>query len=388
MNNRYLRATGMVVSVWCFFVFLSGIVRPAEDKIVIKTENGIPVVYNPKNPAPPDGGPRSLILRHELTIGQDETDPNSMFSRLRSIQVDDREDIYALDTKETKIKVFDKSGKFLRSFGKKGQGPGEIDRPTRMEMTRDSRLILADLGNNKLAFFGLDGNLVKELPTGKNWALARLKLDSKGHIYAETRTFEETKWTSELKRFGPDFRAATTLASFEEKRPDPLFIQAFSRVFSFQTRSDDLLVWTIAQGDKYEFAICDETGKIIRRFNRAYDPVKIPGIIKERLTKEIMGDQGIPAEVKFHVPSHFPSLEYFIIDDQDRLYVRTYAFEEQGGERWLYHDVFDAVGLYIARFLLPERELVFQVKKGKLYCLVQESEDGIPLIKRYSMTWK
>jgi len=32
--------------------------------------------------------------------------------------------------------------------------------------------------------------------------------------------------------------------------------------------------------------------------------------------------------------------------------------------------------------------LVFQVKKGKLYCLVQESEEGIPLIKRYHMTWK
>jgi len=388
MNNRYLRATGMVVSVWCFFVFLSGIVRPAEDKIVIKTENGIPVVYNPKNPAPPDGGPRSLILRHELTIGEDDTDPNSMFSRLRSIQVDDKDNIYALDTKETKVKVFDKYGKFLRAFGKKGQGPGEIDRPTRMEMTKDSRLVLADMGNNKLVSFELDGSLAKELPTGKNWALARLKFDSKGSIYAETRTFEETKWTSELKKFDPELNLLATFASFEEKRPDPLLIQAFSRVYSLETRSDDLLVWTIARGDEYEFSVCDGTGKIIKRFNRAYEPVKIPGTIKDRLTKEIMGDQGIPPGVKFEVPGHFPSLDYFILDDRDRVLVRTYAFEEKAGERWLYHDVFDAEGHYVARFLLPEREMVFQAKRDKLYCMVQESEEGIPLVKRYQMIWK
>lgn len=388
MNNRYLRPTGMVVSVWCFFIFLSAIVRPAEDKIVIKIENGIPVVYNPKNPAPPAGSPRSLTLQADLTIGEDDTDPNSMFSRLRSIQVDGQENIYALDTKETKIKVFDKNGKFLRSFGKKGQGPGEVDRPYRMEMTRDNRLVIADMGNNKLVYLGLDGSLVKEIPTGKFWALARFRFDSRGDMYAETRTVEETKWTSELKKFGPDLTPLATFASFEEKRPDPLLIQAFSRVYSLQTRSDDLLVWTIAQGDPYEFSIVDGKGKIIKRFNRAYDPVKIPGPIKDRLRKEILGDQGIPPGVKFEVPDHFPALDYFIIDDRDRLYVRTYAYEEKEGDYWLWHDVFDAEGRYIAKFILPEREMVFQAKKGKLYCLVQESEEGIPLVKRYNMIWK
>jgi len=387
MNNRHPRAAGIAACLSCFLLLVSAIGLPAEDKIIIKTENGIPVVYNPKNPAPPDGSPRSLILQHELTIGEDDTDPNSMFSQLRSLQVDDQDNLYVLDMKETKVKVYDKNGKFLRSFGKKGQGPGEIDRPYRMEMSGDNRLVIADMGNNKLVYFGLDGSLVKELPAGKNWALARLKFDSKSNIYAETRTFEETKWTSELNKFDPDFRPLATFNSFEEKRPDPRLVRAFSPVFSFQIRSDDLLVWTIAQGDKYEFAICDGTGKTIKRFNRAYDLVKIPGTIKDRLHREIWGDEGIPPDIKFEIPNHFPSLDYFIIGDEDRLFVRTYAYEEKEGDHWLYHDVFDAEGLYIARFLLPEREMVFQAKKGKLYCLIQESEEGIPLVKRYQMNW-
>ncbi len=387
MNNLYSRSTGIAICLSCFLFLALEIFPPAEDKIVIKIENGIPVFYNPKKPVPPAGSPRSLSLQPDLTIGEDDTDPNSMFSRLRSIQIDDQDNIYALDTKETKVKVFDKNGKFLRAFGKTGQGPGEIDRPYRMEMTRDNRLVIADMGNNKLACFGLDGSCLQEIPTGKYRALTRYKFDSKGDIYAEIRTFEETKWTSELKKFGPDLTPLATFASFEEKRPDPLLIQAFSRVYSLQTRSDDLLVWTIAQGDSYEFSIVDEKGKTIKRFNRAYDPVKIPASIKDRLRKEILGDQGIPPGIKFEVPGHFPYLDYFIIDDQDRAYVRTYAYEEKEGDYWLWHDVFDAEGRYIARFCLPEREMVFQAKRGKLYCMVQESEDGIPLVKRYQMVW-
>jgi hypothetical protein len=359
-----------------------------EDKIVIKTENGIPVVYNPKNPAPPGGSPRSLTLQHDLTIGEDDTDPNSMFSELRSIQIDDQENIYALDMKETKVKVYDKNGKFLRSFGKKGQGPGEIDRPYRMEMNRAGNIVLADMGNRKLIVYAPDGTCIKELPTGKNWALARLKFDSNNNIYAETRTFEETKWTSELKKFDPDFKPLATFASFEEKRLDQRLIRAFSPVFSLQIRSDDLLVWTIAQSDKYEFTIPDGAGKTVKRIIRAYDPVKIAGTMKDKLIQESWGENGIPPEIRFEVPSHFPALNYFIIDDEDRLFACTFAYEEKEGDYWLYYDVFDAEGRYVAKFSLPRREMVFQVKRNRLYCMVQESEEGIPLIKRYRLIWK
>jgi len=388
MTNRYIGLAGIEVCLSCLFLLSSAIAWPADDKIIIKTENGIPVVYNPKNPAPPDGSPRSLTLQHDLTIGEDDTDPNSMFSELRSIQVDDQENIYALDMKEIKIKVYDKNGKFLRSFGKKGQGPGEIDRPYRMEMNRAGNIVLADMGNRKLIVCAPDGTCIKELPTGKNWALARLKFDSKNNIYAETRTFEETKWTSDLKKFDPDLKPLATFASFEEKRLDQRLIRAFSPVFSLQIRSDDLLVWTIAQSDKYEFTIHDAAGKTVKRIIRAYDPVKITGVLKDRLIQESWAEKGIPADIKFEIPSHFPAIYYFIIDDEDRLYVCTYAYEEKDGDYWRYYDIFDAEGRYIAKFCLPRREMVFQAKKGRLYCMVQESEEGIPLVKRYSMIWK
>jgi len=32
--------------------------------------------------------------------------------------------------------------------------------------------------------------------------------------------------------------------------------------------------------------------------------------------------------------------------------------------------------------------MVFITKKNKLYCMVQENEEGLPQVKRCDMTWK
>lgn len=62
-----------------FFIFLFSLLilaipTSAADKIKINVEKGIPVVYNPKNPAPPPDVKTKLILKEELCIGDEETD--------------------------------------------------------------------------------------------------------------------------------------------------------------------------------------------------------------------------------------------------------------------------------------------------------------------------
>lgn len=386
------RVWGAIVLGLLSFTGLAVGSRPgsaAGQKILIKTEDGVPVVYNPKKPAPPAGGPSSLTLKHDLTIGRELGDENYMFSELRSVQVDDQENIYALDMKEIKVRVYDKSGKHLRTFGNKGKGPGEIDTPLRMEMTPEKNLVIEDFASAKFVFFSLEGACVKEIPLGKYQFLIRFKFNSQGNIYADARTYDETKSVSELIKFSPDFKPLATVASFEAStRRAPRALTAFSPAFSLQVTGKDNLIWTITQTDKYEFTVMNADGKTIRRIVKDYDPIKITGAIKDKLIEDSFGEQGIPAGYTFDVPSHLPAVYYFIIDDQDRLFVRTYEFEEKGDGPWFYYDVFDAEGRHVTRFCLPEREMIFVSKKNKLYCMVQESEEGIPQVKRYDMTWK
>ena len=364
--------------------FLGSASHPFSQEVKIENKNGVTIISNPKTPAPPEGGPSSIVLKQDLTIGSQTENEKYMFYNLRSIQVDDQENIYVLDWKEIKIKVFDKNGKLLRSFGQRGQGPGEMSMPSRMEISPGNNLIIDDLGNSKLIYYSLVGRFIKEIPTGKYWSSISFKFDSEGYIYADTRSYGETM-TSELKKFDSNLKPVATLASFEEKRSPSVF-QAFVTRISHNVTRDDNVIWLITS--KYELTFVNNKGRTIKRIVKDYDPVKITKKIKENLIKEEFGDRGIPPGRTFEVPSHFPPTRYFIIDDEVRIFVCTYEYEEKDGIYHLSYDVFDAEGRYIAKFFHPRDEIIFVAKKNKIYCLLQESEDGIPLVKRYSMDWK
>jgi len=128
---RKIRSMPIFLIASISFFVLSNSLQAKEIKI--KTENGIQVVYNPKKPAPPSGSPKSLILTEDLCIAEDEVG-DFIFSEIRTIEVDDEGNIYVADSKEVCVKVFDKNGKHIRTFGKKGQGPGEIQFFSRVHM--------------------------------------------------------------------------------------------------------------------------------------------------------------------------------------------------------------------------------------------------------------
>ena len=102
--NRLLSIFGVIL-IGMAAVFLLGLsLQPQEIKI--KTEDGIPVVRNPKEPVPIKGLPSKLTLKEDLTIGKDTEDLNYIFSGLQHVQVDKEEYMYAADWKETLIKVY------------------------------------------------------------------------------------------------------------------------------------------------------------------------------------------------------------------------------------------------------------------------------------------
>ena len=56
-----------------------------------------------------------------------------------------------------RVLKFDKSGKFLKSWGKFGNGPGEFDQPHALAMDSKGRLFVGDRGNNRIQIFDQDG---------------------------------------------------------------------------------------------------------------------------------------------------------------------------------------------------------------------------------------
>ena len=68
----------------------------------------------------------------------------------------------AAPTTVSRISMFTKEGKYIRSFGKLGSGPGEFRGPHDMTMDAQGRLFVADRGNMRVQILNQDGTFIAE----------------------------------------------------------------------------------------------------------------------------------------------------------------------------------------------------------------------------------
>ena len=61
-----------------------------------------------------------------------------------------------------RIVKFNKDGKFIKTWGKKGTAPGEFDTPHSLAMDSRGRLFVADRNNNRMQIFDQDGKFLEE----------------------------------------------------------------------------------------------------------------------------------------------------------------------------------------------------------------------------------
>lgn len=61
-----------------------------------------------------------------------------------------------------RIVKFDKNGKFIKEFGRKGSGPGELDAPHALAFDSRGRLFVGDRTNNRIEIFDQDGKFLAE----------------------------------------------------------------------------------------------------------------------------------------------------------------------------------------------------------------------------------
>ena len=96
-----------------------------------------------------------------------------------------------------RISVFDKTGKFLRSFGKAGTGPGEFRTPHMMEFDSQGRLIVADRHNHRIQILTKEGKYIAEYKEFSR--VSGLAIDADDNIYAADSESEPKRHPGWLK---------------------------------------------------------------------------------------------------------------------------------------------------------------------------------------------
>jgi len=88
------------------------------------------------------------------------------FNQPSDIAISTNGDIFVADGHggETNARIvkFTKDGKFIKTWGKKGPGPGEFDTPHNLAFDSRGRLFVADRGNSRIQIFDQDGKFLEE----------------------------------------------------------------------------------------------------------------------------------------------------------------------------------------------------------------------------------
>lgn len=130
----------------------------------------------------------SIKLEKKFTLEGDGVTP---FYEPGGVTVDNDGNIYVADSGNQRIVKFNLEGKFIKSFGTKGQGPGEFLSPWQMAIHNDE-IYVYDWRRN-IQKFTLDGAYILGFNL-RGGIFLDFVIDSEGYIYVG-------RWTSDKENF-------------------------------------------------------------------------------------------------------------------------------------------------------------------------------------------
>ncbi len=139
--------------VYIVLSFQFGIGAVAAEEILVDG------VIHVRNAETPSEGTATIQLQEEWRAGGE--DEEHIFGVITDVQVDDAGNLFLLDMQLSQVSVYTPDGEFLRTLSRKGEGPGEVRRPSVMLFLPDGNLGIVQTFPGKIIKVGLDG-----IPTG------------------------------------------------------------------------------------------------------------------------------------------------------------------------------------------------------------------------------
>jgi len=171
MNRRNERQTGgkvfrrafwpisAIVVLSLLAILSASAAAPASAQVA--TQDGLDVVHNGAK-GQWDAAPKITLTFLEM-LGR-EDDDNYLFFEPNAMAADREGNLYVLDSRNFRVQVFDRNRKFLRSFGRNGQGPGDIGRPESLDVDASGNVYVGDPGNGRIGVFDPTGRWLKAFP--------------------------------------------------------------------------------------------------------------------------------------------------------------------------------------------------------------------------------
>ena len=374
MAMKTVRSARLII-VWGFAAIIateSIAQAPVLWKGNISKEGDVTVVHNPKEPIYKN---EIVTIKEELSIGGENAPSEEVLSLVTDIDTGTDGRIFIVDFQQREIIIVDKFGKFLRKFGKKGQGPGEFLLVTELSYcAAQNELFVHD--HLRGSYFDADGNFKRSVPYRFNFT--SVKADAQGNLRGIVQVQEGNRVRYELKMLDERGNPGTSLA----KTPDiDIGVEnPFMPILNWCIQQDG----SIADGypETYEILTHDINGRIVKRILKDFDPIEVTAAEREIWTKSIPPSM---KKTKFAFSRYHAAYAALASDERGWIYVGTWEKARDG--KTFIIDIFDQAGRYIAKAEWPGVGSVLRFKDGKLYAVSQD-ENGYPVVKRYALVWR
>ncbi len=148
-------------TLFILFTFLLISCSSDPETYTVEIIDGVRHVHNI---APLWGDEPKIELEFVRKIGELEgDDENYLLYKPRDIVVDDGGNMYILDAGAYRIMKYDSKGRFLLSFGRQGQGPGELESAWGLEIDNNNRLYITGNYSKIVNVFDVDGNFIQRI---------------------------------------------------------------------------------------------------------------------------------------------------------------------------------------------------------------------------------
>jgi hypothetical protein len=106
----------------------------------------------------------------------DATDPNYIMYQVSDVVKDSKGDIYIVDSGNARIQVFNATGKYKKTIGRKGEGPGEFSMPFNININSDGALYIGDYRSYRFLVLEASGKEIKRVRMQSHDNIERCRL--------------------------------------------------------------------------------------------------------------------------------------------------------------------------------------------------------------------
>jgi hypothetical protein len=312
------------------------------------------------------------ILQFSEDLRIPSSDKNGRYSfSPAGVDVDSKGNIYIIDATDDRILRFDKSGNYLSSFGRKGQGPGEFQAPSQILVDGQDHVYVKDIVRMSLAVFDENGRFLKNIfGPGIILIYSQIALDSHSGIicgYQPLPVFD-ARQTYKIVRFDDDFKPVRTLYEkpgvFIWKEIESQLVQApeYTPGVVWTLGADDRLY--VCYNDSYDISILSADGLLLKHIKREYRPEKVTADEKRKIREGYrrFGDAAQAIKIPTVKP---PITRLLFVDDF------LFAYRRRTG-RVRHFDVFDKDGEFVGEQALDFPPFV--CKNGFVYTIDLEGD--------------